>query len=87
MPALTSRGFGSINYFPIGVGSDELVVVPFIDDKFTNIDVSIYGLVPIESREKWSQIILGELTQSYRMVYQASGITGNIAIFQKTSSN
>lgn len=87
MPALTSRGFGSINYFPIGVGSDELVVVPFIDDKFTNIDVSIYGLVPIESREKWSQIILGELTQSYRLVYQASGITGNIAIFQKTSSS
>jgi len=87
MPALTSRGFGSVNYFPIGVGSDDLLVVPFVDDMFTKIEVSIYGLVPIESRDRWSEVILEEITQSYKIVSKRSGFYGNIALFEKITSN
>lgn len=87
MPALTSMGFGSVNYFPIGVGSDDLLVVPFADDMFTNIEVSIYGLVPIESRDRWSEVILGELNQSYKILLKRSGFYGNIVLFEKISPN
>jgi hypothetical protein len=84
MPSLTSVGFGSIDYFPVGVGSDDLLVVPFTDPDFTKVEVSIYGLVPIESRDKWSRTILEVLEKSYKLISKKSGSFGNIAIYVKT---
>ncbi len=83
MPSLTSVGFGSIDYFPVGVGSDDLLVVPFTDPDFTNVEVSIYGLVPIESRDKWSRTILAVIENSYQLISKKSGSFGNIAIYEK----
>jgi hypothetical protein len=83
MPSLTSVGFGSIDYFPVGVGSDDLLIVPFTDPDFTKVEVSIYGLVPIESRDKWSRTILEVLEKSYKLMSKKSGGFGNIAIYVK----
>jgi hypothetical protein len=83
MPSLTSIGFGSVDYFPVGVGSDDLLVVPFTDPDFTNVEVSIYGLVPIESRDKWSRTILAVIENSYKLISKKSGSFGNIAIYGK----
>lgn len=86
MPALTSLGFGSIDYFPIGLGSSELVIVPFTDDKFTNVEVSFYGLVPMENREKWSKTILDIIGSSYDLISSKSGYLGNIALYERISN-
>lgn len=83
MPALTSLGFGSINYFPIGLGSDYLIVVPYTDDKFTKIEASFYGLVPIENRDTWSKVIIEELRRSYKVILNRSGSFGHVAIFER----
>ena len=86
MPILTSMGFGSIDYFPINLGSNDLLVVPYTDVEFTKIEVSFYGLLPIESREIWSQITLDKLNKSYKMLSKKSGGYGHIAIFEKIPS-
>lgn len=87
MPTLTATGFGSINYFPIGVGSDDLIVVPYTDNTFAKIEVSIYGLLPAESRETWSKVIMEELMRSYKTIIKKSTSYGYVAIFEKLSKN
>jgi len=86
MPVLTSLGFGSIDYFPVGLGSTELVIVPFTDDTFANVEVSFYGLVAMENREKWSKTILDIIGNSYSLISKKSGYFGNIAIYKYSSS-
>jgi hypothetical protein len=86
MPTLTSTGFGSINYFPIGLGSDDLIVVPYTDETFTRIEVSIYGLVPAANRDTWSKVITEELGRSYKKILKRSGSYGHVGIIERVLS-
>ena len=83
MPALTAVGFGSIDYFPIGVGQNRLIIVPFTTVNFDEVEISIYGLVPEKNRLLWSNEILKTLRKDYSLVTKKSGIYGHIAIFKK----
>lgn len=83
MPAILTNGLRKIEYFPVGVGASDLVVVPFTDSSFEVVEVSIYGLVPIESRPIFSQQIKEILAKSYVKVWQGSGNFGFIAIYEK----
>ena len=83
MPALTRIGFGSIDYFPIGLGNSDFVVVPFTTDEFNFVEISIYGLVPAENRELWSRTILTSLNESYREISRGSGSYGNVIVYRK----
>ena len=83
MPALTRVGFGSIDYFPIGLGNNDVVIVPFTTDEFNVVEISIYGLVPVETRELWSRIILDLVGKSYVEISRGSGYYGNVIAYKK----
>lgn len=83
MPAIVSDGLRKIEYFPVGVGASDVVVVPFTDSSFEVVEVSIYGLVPVESRPVFSQQIKEILAKSYVKVWQGSGNFGYITIYAK----
>lgn len=83
MPALVDNDLRNIDYFPVGVGEDDLVVVPYTDINLNVIEVSIYGLVPIENRPIWSDKIQKILDKSYIRVNSASGNFGYLAIYRK----
>jgi hypothetical protein len=83
MPALTSLGFGSIDYFPIGVGYNRIVVVPFTNSNFNEVEISIYGLVPEGNRLLLSNEIVSNLRKSYVLLAERSGSFGNFAVYRK----
>ena len=81
MPALVSEGASKIDAFPIGVGSSELVVVPFKDDSFSAIEFSLYGLVPVGDQRAWSFLFMDILGREYVQESKHSGSYGHIAIY------
>jgi hypothetical protein len=84
MPALVTNGLRKIDYFPVGVGEVQTIVVPFTDDGFDVVEVSIYGLVPVESRPIFSEEIKRILANSYVKVWQGSGNFGYLAIYERS---
>ena len=50
-PMLLNEGFKKIDYFPVGVGSSDYLIVP-IDPKLGTPDISVYGLMPKELRDQ-----------------------------------
>jgi hypothetical protein len=83
MPTLTLEGFGTIDAFPIGIGNRELLVVPFTDVTFQEIEISLYGLVPPANRILWSNAILKGINNSYEFISKSSGTFGHVAIYRK----
>ena len=81
MPVLVSEGASKVDAFPIGVGSAELVVVPFTDDSFNAIEFSLFGLVPVEDQRDWSALFMNILEREYVQESKHSGSYGHIALF------
>ncbi len=84
MPTLTSLGFRTIDYFPIGIGDNEIIIVPYLDETEQEIDVVFYGQLPREYRNLWSERILNELNESYVRVSFLKESFGNFAIYFKS---
>jgi hypothetical protein len=81
MPVLVSEGASKVDAFPIGVGSAELVVVPFTDDSFNAIQFSLFGLVPVEDQLAWSALFMNILELEYVQESKHSGSYGHIALY------
>jgi acyl carrier protein len=69
MPALTYAGFRDIDYFPIGLGYNDVVFVPYVDNSFEEVEISLYGQVPAVDRGEWSSIISAILKEKYNQVF------------------
>jgi hypothetical protein len=82
MPALTLLGFEKIDYFPIGLGFNHIVIVPFTDATFSRVEISLYGLVPEADRSIWSSKIMNILKERYVQKSNYVGQLGNIAIYE-----
>jgi len=65
MPALIGVGAVNIDYFPVGVGKNKYVIAPYTELASKLPDVSIYGVVPAEYRDKWSSCIQSILEDQY----------------------
>jgi hypothetical protein len=65
MPALIGVGAVHVDYFPVGVGKDKYVIAPYTELNSKLPDVSIYGVVPVVFRGKWSSCIQSILEDKY----------------------
>jgi hypothetical protein len=86
MPALTEKGIQKVSYFPMGLGLNEIVVVPFTDESYEKIEISLYGLVPEQDRELWSSNLTEILDLKYLRLTTYSGPLGNFAIYKIRSN-
>lgn len=86
MPSLAASGFRLVDYFPVGVGVNEIIIVPFTDSTFRTVEISLYGLVPEANRNLWSDAILLEVQKRYVMKFKSGGYFGNYAIYEKKSA-
>ena len=82
MPALVSLGQSKFDYFPVGLGFDEFVVVPYTDSSLKQVAFSIYGLVPLSDQKEWSQGFIEILKLRYHALGKAQGPQGNIVIYK-----
>ena len=82
MPALTYAGIRDIDYFPVGLGYNNFIFVPYVDNSFEMVDISLYGQVPTVDRDEWSSIISTILRAKYNQIERYTGPLGNIAVYQ-----
>ena len=82
MPALVSLGQSKFDYFPVGLGFDEFVVVPYTDSSLKQVAFSIYGLVPLSDQKEWSQGFIEILKLRYHALGKAQVPHGNIVIYK-----
>jgi hypothetical protein len=81
LPALVAEGASRVDIFPIGVGIADLVVVPFVDESFNEIEFSLYGLVPIADQKTWSAKFNKILESEYVRSSTHSGSYGHVALY------
>jgi hypothetical protein len=81
MTVLTYSGIRDVDYFPIGLGDNDVVFVPYTDDSFKDVEISLFGLVPEVDRGEWSNIISSILKEKYNLIQSYSGALGNIAVY------
>lgn len=82
MPSLISNDNRSIDYFPIGVGTSQFVLAPYLATNPEIPDVSIYGSVPLELRPLWSNCIQGVLKSKYDLVKEWQTGSGRISLYK-----
>lgn len=82
MPAGVHSGFTRIDYFPVGIGQSEYLLVPFIDSEYSQVEFSLFGLVPEKNRAKWSSAILNEINKSYVEFAKYNGTYGFISVYK-----
>jgi hypothetical protein len=83
MPALTYQGIRDIDYFPIGLGENDLIFVPFTDGTFDKVQFDLFGQVPTMDRDMWSKIILGVIEEKYIQIKKYNGSLGSVAVYQR----
>ena len=82
MPSLVERGLRKIDYFPVGLGFNELLIVPFTDDTYSTVEISLYGLVSEEDQLIWSSTILRILNSRYVETKRYTGVLGHVIIYE-----
>jgi hypothetical protein len=85
MPILTQLGFRKVDYFPIGVGSSEYIVLPLMKDNLSEIDVLLYGHFTVEKNEILSRLIRRKLNSEYSKLHQIQGPYGTFELYSKKS--
>lgn len=83
MPTLTNLGFRTLDYFPIGIGDNDIIIVPFLDDMGQELDILFYGQLPQENVNTWSERIFSELDKDYVRLNFFREPFGNFAIYSK----
>jgi hypothetical protein len=83
MPALIGSGRTDIDYYPVGVGTNEYVIASYLLDSPNRPDVSIFGSVPSELRPIWSGCIQRVLDSKYKSIGNWRTGGGVISLYQK----
>jgi hypothetical protein len=82
MTALLASGQSKFDYFPVGLGVDDYVIVPFVDQSRQEVAFSVYGLVPVMDRKKWSAVYIKLLNSKYTAIASTSGSQGPIVVYR-----
>jgi hypothetical protein len=82
MPAILSTGQSKFDYFPVGLGSDEYVIVPYTDSSLKQVAFSVYGLVPLSDQKEWSKGFVEILKLKYNALGKAQGPRGDIVMYK-----
>jgi hypothetical protein len=82
MPALIGQEIKKIDYFPMGLGYSHIVFVPFTDNSYREVEISLYGFVPKDDRKAWSDHLLKILDLKYELKIQHSGQLGYMGVYE-----
>lgn len=85
MPTLLVHGHRRVEMFPVGIGVNEYLIIPFLNHDYLEVDYNFNGLIPLEHRKIWSSCIRDILERDYVEKARTSEVIGNYILYKKKS--
>jgi hypothetical protein len=85
MPTLFIHGDRHVELFPVGIGVNDYLIIPFKTRDFLEVDYNYNGLIPIDNQKIWSSCIKDILEKEYIEKAKSSEMIGNYILYKKKS--
>ena len=85
LPTLMIQGHRTLEIFPVGIGLNKYLIVPFLTEDFLEVEYTFNGTISLENQKIWSSCIKKILENNYIELKKSPTQIGNYVLYKKIS--
>ena len=83
MPTLLLHSHRKLEMFPVGIGINDYLIVPYSTEEFLEVEYTFNGAISLKNQKLWSNCIKNILNDSYVEQKKAPTVVGNYILYKK----
>ncbi len=83
MPTLLLHSHRKLEMFPVGIGINDYLIVPYSTEEFLDVEYTFNGAISLKNQKLWSNCIKNILNDSYVEQKKAPTVLGNYILYKK----
>ncbi len=83
MPTLLLHGHRKLEVFPVGIGINDYLIIPYNTEEFLEVEYTFNGAISLENQKLWSNCIKNIVNEAYVEQKKAPVEIGNFILYKK----